>query len=78
MASLLQAFSPPIRCWGRLLALGGGLVFTPWRVLLYGAGDAGLLSLRELRQNPERGLKPIGFIDDDPKSKAFKCKVCPL
>jgi FlaA1/EpsC-like NDP-sugar epimerase len=53
-------------------------VFTPWRVLLYGAGDAGLLSLRELRQNPERGLKPIGFIDDDPKSKAFKCKVCTL
>jgi len=46
-------------------------------VLLYGAGDAGLLSLRELRQNPERGLKPIGFIDD-PKSKAFKCKVCTL
>ena len=35
------------------------------RVLLYGAGDAGLLSLRELRQNPELDLTPVGFIDDD-------------
>ncbi len=36
------------------------------RVLLYGAGDAGLLTLRELRQNPELELAPIGFLDDDP------------
>ena len=41
-------------------------------MLLYGAGDAGLLSLRELRQNPERGLKPIGFIDDDPKKQGLQ------
>jgi UDP-GlcNAc:undecaprenyl-phosphate GlcNAc-1-phosphate transferase len=36
------------------------------RVLLYGAGDAGLLALREMRQNPDLGLNPVGFIDDDP------------
>jgi UDP-GlcNAc:undecaprenyl-phosphate GlcNAc-1-phosphate transferase len=36
------------------------------RVLLYGAGDAGVLTLRELRRNPELGRCPIGFIDDDP------------
>ena len=36
------------------------------RVLLYGAGDAGLLSLRELRQNPALDAKPVGFLDDDP------------
>lgn len=36
------------------------------RVLLYGAGDAGLLLLRELRQNPDRALTPVGFLDDDP------------
>lgn len=35
------------------------------RVLLYGAGDAGCLSIRELRQNPDLGYVPIGFIDDD-------------
>lgn len=36
------------------------------RALLYGAGDAGLLALREIRQNPGLGLTPIGFVDDDP------------
>ena len=33
--------------------------------LIYGAGRGGQLVLRELRQNPELGLNPIGFIDDD-------------
>ncbi|MBF0289938.1 MAG: hypothetical protein HQM14_19150 [SAR324 cluster bacterium] len=36
------------------------------RVLLYGAGDGGELSLREIRQNAVLALNPIGFIDDDP------------
>lgn len=42
------------------------------RVILYGAGDAGLLTLRELRQNPELGLVPIGFVDDDPLKHQLK------
>lgn len=36
------------------------------RVLLYGAGDAGYLALREIRQNPDLDFEPIGFVDDDP------------
>lgn len=36
------------------------------RVLLYGAGDAGALTLREFRHNPELDYLPVGFIDDDP------------
>jgi len=35
------------------------------RVLLYGAGDAGVLTLRELRRNPDLRRAPVGFIDDD-------------
>lgn len=41
------------------------------RVLIYGAGDGGELLLRELRNNSELQLSPIGFLDDDP-SKSGK------
>lgn len=37
------------------------------RVLIYGAGSAGLLALREILSNRSVGMKPIGFLDDDPK-----------
>ena len=36
------------------------------RVLIYGAGDGGELLLRELRNNSEHHLSPVGFLDDDP------------
>jgi FlaA1/EpsC-like NDP-sugar epimerase len=38
------------------------------RVLLIGAGQAGVLVARELAARPDLGLHPVGFIDDD-KSK---------
>lgn len=34
-------------------------------VLIYGAGARGVAAMRELFGNPEAGLKPIGFVDDD-------------
>jgi len=39
------------------------------RVLIYGAGDAGELLLRELLNNRELSFTPVGFMDDDPKKQ---------
>jgi UDP-GlcNAc:undecaprenyl-phosphate GlcNAc-1-phosphate transferase len=35
------------------------------RVLIYGAGDKGVMTLREIINNEGLGLTPVGFIDDD-------------
>ena len=36
-------------------------------VLLIGAGDAGNIVVKELKQRPDLGLSVVGFVDDDPK-----------
>ena len=36
------------------------------RVLLVGAGRAGVLSVREIRSHGDMDLDPVGFVDDDP------------
>jgi UDP-GlcNAc:undecaprenyl-phosphate GlcNAc-1-phosphate transferase len=38
-------------------------------MLIYGAGDAGELLLREILNNKELQYSPIGFVDDDPMKK---------
>lgn len=35
------------------------------RILLVGAGRAGVIVARELQSRPDLGLQPIGFVDDD-------------
>jgi perosamine synthetase len=37
------------------------------RVLIVGAGSAGTLMARELWDNPQMNLRPVAFLDDDPK-----------
>ena len=41
-------------------------------VLIVGAGDGGRLVVRELARNPQLGLRPVGFVDDDPRKQGFK------
>jgi FlaA1/EpsC-like NDP-sugar epimerase len=38
----------------------------PKRILIVGAGDAGAMIVREMRNSPAYGYHPIGFIDDSP------------
>jgi len=35
-------------------------------VLVIGAGDAGALVVREMQKNPQLGMRPVGYLDDDP------------
>jgi FlaA1/EpsC-like NDP-sugar epimerase len=41
-------------------------------VLIVGAGDGGRLLLREIMRNPELGLRPVGFVDDDPRKQGAR------
>ncbi|MDF5706256.1 MAG: nucleoside-diphosphate sugar epimerase/dehydratase [Nostoc sp. S4] len=43
-------------------------VFKPQeRVLIIGAGNAGISLVREMQRNPQLGFHPVAFIDDDPR-----------
>jgi FlaA1/EpsC-like NDP-sugar epimerase len=41
-------------------------------VLIVGAGEGGRLVVRELLRNPELRMRPVGFIDDDPRKARLK------
>jgi FlaA1/EpsC-like NDP-sugar epimerase len=41
-------------------------------VLVVGGGDGGRLVVRELARNPELRLRPVGFVDDDPRKRGMK------
>jgi len=47
-------------------------------ILIYGAGDSGLITLTTIKNDPKSKYKVIGFIDDGPtkKHKYFKGKKC--
>jgi FlaA1/EpsC-like NDP-sugar epimerase len=41
-------------------------------VLIVGGGEGGRLVVRELARNPQLGLRPVGFVDDDPRKHGIK------
>lgn len=48
------------------------------RILLIGAGDAGQMIVREMKNNPKYQFVPIGFIDDDPYKKGLSIHGVPI
>ncbi len=48
------------------------------RVLIFGAGDAGAMIVREMQANPALGLDPIVFLDDDDTKKGMRVHNIPV
>lgn len=51
---------------------------TAHRVLVIGAGSAGSMMVRELRDNPQLGIEAVGFIDDDPLKHDLRIHGVPV
>ena len=47
-------------------------------VIIYGAGDAGELLLRDMLKNPNYSYQPVGFIDDDERKRGLKIHSIPV
>lgn len=48
------------------------------RVLIVGAGEAGTMIAREMNANPQVGLDPIGFVDDDLHKHGTRIRSLPV
>jgi FlaA1/EpsC-like NDP-sugar epimerase len=56
----LRVGSRVIHEWAHRHSMVGGR-----RVLIVGAGQAGMLIAHEMRANPQLNMEPVGFVDDD-------------
>jgi FlaA1/EpsC-like NDP-sugar epimerase len=57
-----------LRAWHEQ-SLSMGLTQPKRRVLVVGAGEAGIMLVREMLRHPESGLTPIGYLDDEPSKQ---------
>ena len=46
------------------------------RVLVIGSGKSGISIVQEMQRNPQLGLTPVAFVDDDIEKKGLKNKGC--
>lgn len=51
---------------------------SPDRILIAGAGNAGVSLLQEIQRNPKLGLDPVAFIDDDPRKLNLQIRGIPV
>ena len=50
----------------------------PRNVLMIGAGEGGEMLAREMRRHPETGMRPVGFLDDDPAKRRQRVASVPV
>lgn len=48
------------------------------RVLIVGSGKAGISIVQEMQRNPQLGLNPVAFVDDDEEKKGLKVRGIPV
>jgi FlaA1/EpsC-like NDP-sugar epimerase len=48
------------------------------RVMIFGAGSAGVALLKEMRHQPSLGFLPVGFVDDSPMKKGMSVQGLPV
>lgn len=48
------------------------------KILIVGAGKAGISIVQEMQRNPQLGYAPIGYIDDDPQKQGVKIRGVPV
>jgi UDP-GlcNAc:undecaprenyl-phosphate GlcNAc-1-phosphate transferase len=48
------------------------------RILIYGAGDGGAMAVRELLNDPDAGVRIVGFIDDDARKRRMRVRGYPV
>ena len=73
-AALWLTYRLAYETWRHYLSGYGG---TARRILIVGAGEAGNLLAREMTRMPT-GLRPVGFVDDDPTRKGLRIHGLPV